>query len=83
TLAGKYSFIRDVRGTGLIVGVELEASAAPVVEACRKEGFLIVAAHETVLRFVPPLIIQKDDIDLLVDALDRIFAGMSNKGDEN
>ena len=83
TLAGKYSFIRDVRGAGLIVGVELEASAAPVVEACRKEGFLIVAAHETVLRFVPPLIIQKDDIDLLVDALDRIFAGMSNKGDEN
>ena len=82
-LAGKYPFIRDVRGAGLIVGVELEGSAAPVVEACRKEGFLIIAAHEKVLRFVPPLIVQKNEIDLLVDALDRIFAGMNNKGDEN
>ncbi|HIJ21157.1 MAG TPA: hypothetical protein HPP58_08930, partial [Deltaproteobacteria bacterium] len=52
-------------------------------EACRKEGFLIIAAHEKVLRFVPPLIVQKNEIDLLVDALDRIFAGMNNKGDEN
>ena len=77
TLAAKYSFIKDVRGAGLIVGVELEGTATPVVEACRKEGFLIVAAHETVLRFVPPLIVQKDDIDQLVDALDRIFTGMN------
>ncbi len=77
TLAGKYSFIKDVRGAGLIVGVELDGQAAPVVEACRKEGFLIIAAHETVLRFVPPLIVQKNEIDLLVDALDRIFAGMN------
>ena len=77
TLAEKYSFIKDVRGAGLIVGVELAGSGAPVVEACRKEGFLIVAAHETVLRFVPPLIIQKKDIDLLVNALDRIFTEMN------
>ncbi len=82
-LAEKYAFIKDVRGAGLIVGVELDRPAASVVEACRKEGFLIIAAHEKVLRFVPPLIIQKNEIDMLVDALDGIFAGMNQNGDEN
>ncbi len=82
-LAAKYPVIRDVRGAGLIVGVELTGSAAPVVEACRKEGFLIIAAHETVLRFVPPLIVQKKEIDLLVDALDRILAEMKESGEKN
>ena len=82
-LARKYAFIRNVRGAGLIVGVELDRPGAPVVEACREEGFLIISAQEKVLRFLPPLIVQKNEIDMLVDALDRIFAEMNENGDEN
>jgi len=58
---------------GLILGMELTRPGAPVVEACMKEGFLINCAHDTVLRFIPPLIVEKEEIDLLTEALDRIF----------
>ena len=72
-LGRKHSVIREVRGLGLILGVELSTPGAPVVTACREEGFLIVCAHENVLRFVPPLIVEKDEIDRLVGTLDRIL----------
>ena len=47
---------------------------APVVEACLKAGFLINCAQETVLRFIPPLIVEKGEIDALMETLDRILA---------
>ena len=79
SLAGKYNFIKDVRGLGLIIGVELDGPGAPVVEACRQKGFLIICAQERVLRFVPPLIVKKEEIDLLLEALDNIFNDMETK----
>jgi acetylornithine aminotransferase len=72
-LAKKYSLVKEVRGFGLILGMELDRPCAPIVEACMDEGFLVNCAHDTVLRFLPPLIVGKEEIDLLVDALDRIF----------
>jgi predicted acetylornithine/succinylornithine family transaminase len=78
-LAGKHKCIKNVRGLGLIIGVELEGPGAPVVEACRKKGFLIICAQERVLRFVPPLIVGKEEIDLLLEALDNIFNDMETK----
>lgn len=77
-LGRKYDFVQEVRGLGLIIGMELKRPGAPVVEACLKEGFLINCAQEKVLRFVPPLIVQKDEVDRLVEALDRIFEGMDD-----
>ena len=78
-LAEKHSFIKEVRGLGLIIGVALEGPGAPVVEACRQKGFLIICAQERVLRFVPPLIVKKEEIDLLLEALDNIFNDMETK----
>ncbi len=72
-LVRRYDFIKEVRGMGLILGMELEVPGAPVVEACLKEGFLINCAQENVLRFLPPLIVQKSEVDLLVEALDKIL----------
>ncbi len=72
-LKEKYSFIKDVRGYGLIIGLELEIPGAQIVTECMDNGFLTVCAHETVLRFVPPLIISKEEIDLLVNCLNEIF----------
>jgi acetylornithine aminotransferase len=65
--------IKEVRGLGLIVGVELDRPGAPVVEACLEKGFLINAAQEKVLRFVPPLIVGKEEIDRLTGALDEVL----------
>ena len=78
-LSSKYNLIKDIRGLGLIVGVELDVPGAPVVEACREKGFLIICAQEKVLRFVPPLIVKKEEIDLLLKALDNIFNDMEMK----
>jgi len=77
-LGRKYDFIKEVRGMGLIIGMELDRPGAPVVDACLKQGFLINCAHEKVLRFIPPLIVQEDEIDRLVEGLDRIFEGMES-----
>ena len=78
-LSKKHECIKDIRGLGLIIGVELDVSGAPVVEACRQKGFLIIGAQERVLRFVPPLIVKKEEIDLLLEALDNIFNDMEMK----
>jgi acetylornithine aminotransferase len=72
-LAKKYSFVKEVRGLGLILGMELDRPCAPIVDACMDRGFLINCAHDTVLRFLPPLIVGKKEIDLLVATLDRVF----------
>jgi acetylornithine/succinyldiaminopimelate/putrescine aminotransferase len=77
-LGRKYDFVKEVRGLGLIVGMELNRPCASVVTACLEQGFLINCAQEKVLRFVPPLIVQEDQIDQLAAALDRIFEGMDD-----
>ena len=78
-LARKYSLIREVRGFGLILGLEMDRAGAPVVDACLKQGVLINCAHENVLRFLPPLIVRKEEIDFLVDTLDKAFDELTNK----
>jgi acetylornithine/N-succinyldiaminopimelate aminotransferase len=55
--------IKDVRGTGLLVGAELDGPGAPVVDACRDAGLLINCTMEKILRFSPPLIVTRDEID--------------------
>jgi predicted acetylornithine/succinylornithine family transaminase len=72
-LAQRFSFIKEVRGLGLILGVELDRPGASIVTACMKEGFLINCVQENVLRFLPPLIVEKEEIDLLVETLNRVF----------
>jgi len=72
-LKKKYGFVKDVRGKGLLVGMELDFDGKDIVTACLKDGFLINCTVEKVLRFMPPLIIDEDEIDLLIGALDRIF----------
>ena len=65
--------IADVRGKGLMVGLELTKPGAEYVDKFREAGFLINCTAGNVLRFVPPLIITKADIDEFVKALDEIL----------
>ena len=72
-LKKKYSFIKDVRGKGLLIGMELDFDAADIVKEALKEGYVINCTMGSVLRFVPPLIVTEEDIDGLLETLDRIF----------
>ncbi len=65
--------IADVRGKGLMVGVELTKPGAEYVDKLREAGFLINCTADKVLRFVPPLTITKSEIDQFVKALDEIL----------
>ena len=73
SLKAKYPFIKDVRGQGLLIGMELDFEGKEIVTECLKQGFLINCTVNTVLRFMPPLIISEEEIDQLIDALDGIF----------
>ena len=75
-LSRKHGLIKEVRGLGLILGVEMDQPGGPVVDACLEQGLLINCAQENVLRFLPPLIVRKEEIDLLIGTLDKIFQGM-------
>jgi predicted acetylornithine/succinylornithine family transaminase len=72
-LKGKYPFIKEVRGKGLIIGVELNFEGAQIVTRCMEEGFLINCTMGNILRFLPPLIMTTDEVDQLIGTLDRIF----------
>jgi acetylornithine/N-succinyldiaminopimelate aminotransferase len=74
SLSRKYSFVREVRGRGLILGMELDFPGAEIVIQCQERGVLINCTAEKVLRFIPPLIVTSDEVDRLIETLDAIFA---------
>ncbi|MEK7279593.1 MAG: aminotransferase class III-fold pyridoxal phosphate-dependent enzyme, partial [Nitrospirota bacterium] len=78
-LANRYPFIKDVRGKGLLIAMELSFKGEEIVNECLEEGILINCTSERVLRFMPPLIITRDEIDMLLGALDKIFKKRSTK----
>jgi acetylornithine/N-succinyldiaminopimelate aminotransferase len=68
--------IKDVRGKGLMIGLELTVDAAPIIAAGYKQGLIMVNAGTNVIRFVPPLIVEKQHVDTLVERLTVILAEM-------
>jgi predicted acetylornithine/succinylornithine family transaminase len=68
--------IKDVRGRGLMVGVEFDVEVEPIVKRGVDHGLLLVGAGANVLRFVPPLILEKPHVDALVERLTPILAGL-------
>jgi len=73
-LARKHSFVKEVRGFGLMIGVEMEIPGKQMVLDAMADGLLINCTHETVLRFLPPYIITERDVDTAVKVLAKIFA---------
>ena len=72
-LKEKFSVIREVRGAGLMLAIELNQPGAKIVTACMKEGLLINCIQQNTIRFLPPLIITRKEIDLLIKTLSKIF----------
>lgn len=70
--------IKDVRGLGLLIGLQLEGSGAEIVKKCMEKGVLIGTAGDgSVLRFTPPLIIEKEDVDEVISVLDKTLKEVS------
>jgi len=70
TLAGKHAIVREVRGRGLMWGLDLDRPAAAVVDAAREGGLLVNATAKTVVRLLPPLTITETEVDEAVSRLD-------------
>ncbi len=66
--------IRDIRGRGLFIGVELDEPARPYCEALQKEGLLCKETHENVIRFAPPLVIGKEDLEWAFERIWKVLA---------
>lgn len=65
--------IRDVRGKGLFIGLELTESSRPYCERLKEYGLLCKDTHETIIRFAPPLVIQKHEIDWAMERIHAVF----------
>jgi acetylornithine/N-succinyldiaminopimelate aminotransferase len=73
-LKSKYpSHVKEVRGKGLMLGMELKFEGDSIVTAMRERGILINCTNQNVLRFLPPLIIQQEHIDLTVHELEEVL----------
>ncbi|MBI4686331.1 MAG: acetylornithine transaminase [Nitrospirae bacterium] len=70
------SIIANVKGLGLMVGMELTRPCANIVDLCLEKGILVNCTAGNVLRFTPPLIVTEKEIDHLIDILEDIFGGL-------
>lgn len=75
----EFHLIKEVRGKGLMVGMELYSGAREVVKECRERGLLINCAAGNTLRFLPPLIVQKEDINRALEILAESLRTVANK----
>ncbi len=69
-LAEKYKIVREVRGLGLMIGMELRFDVYNILLDCMEQGVLVLDAGRNVVRFLPPLVIEKGQIDKVVEVLD-------------
>ncbi len=65
--------IKEVRGRGLLIGMELTGDARHYCEALLKEGLLCKETHETIIRFAPPLVISRDDVDWALERIETVM----------
>lgn len=71
-----FDFIKDIRGMGLLIGMELDFDAGDIVKKCMEKGILINYTNGNILRFIPPLTVTEDEVDILINTLSDIFMGI-------
>ena len=77
-LAGKYDCILERRGSGLMQGLVFDRPVAPVITKAMENGLILINAGSDILRFVPPLIITKENIDEMIGILEPVIASLSS-----
>jgi acetylornithine aminotransferase/acetylornithine/N-succinyldiaminopimelate aminotransferase len=76
-MASRHSIISEIRGMGLMIGVEIGSAAKEVVARLLRRGFITNAAHDTVLRLLPPFLLSTSNIDEFLAALDEVLSEMA------
>ena len=74
TLAAKFGFVRDVRGEGLMLGMELDRDGAPYAAAALRRGVIINCTHDHILRFLPPFIVRANEVREFLGKLEIVLA---------
>ena len=74
----KFPFVKEVRGKGLILGMELKGDGSSIVKEMLKRKILINCTMGNVLRFLPPLIVTQEEVDRVIKALEEVFTGMED-----
>jgi acetylornithine/LysW-gamma-L-lysine aminotransferase len=77
-LQAKYKIVKEVRGLGLMLGVELRYDVLSIILKAMDRGVLILDAGRNVLRFLPPLVIEKEQIDKTISVLDTVIKEEEN-----
>jgi predicted acetylornithine/succinylornithine family transaminase len=72
-VARRHPVVKQVRGRGLLIGIELSQVVGPLVDACREAGLLVLSAGEKVLRLTPPLIVGEAECDRALEIIDRVL----------
>jgi acetylornithine/N-succinyldiaminopimelate aminotransferase len=72
-LSHKFDFIKDVRGLGLMIGVDLDIDVKQVADECLKNGLLINCIGSNTMRFLPPLVVTIAEVDKAIDILTKVF----------
>jgi ornithine--oxo-acid transaminase len=65
--------VKEVRGRGLWIGIELHKQARPFCEALKEQGILCKETHERVIRIAPPLVITREEIDWALDRIRKVL----------
>lgn len=73
-LKNKYDFIIDRRGLGFMQGLEFSIPVAPIIKKALEEKLILINAGTNIIRFVPPLVIEKEHIDEMVAILDKVLS---------
>ena len=72
--------MREIRGFGLIIGIDLDVPATPLVDACRNSGLLVLTAGKgNVVRIVPPLIITEQELDCAAEILSQALPVLDSR----
>jgi predicted acetylornithine/succinylornithine family transaminase len=74
-IRSRQPIVREVRGKGLLIGMDLTVPAAPIVDRCRDTGLLVLSAGEKVLRLAPPLIVESRDAARALEIIERALPG--------
>ena len=75
----KHSIVKEVRGKGMFIAMELNKPGGGIVNNCMKRGFLINCIQLNILRFIPPLIITRKEIDSLMPVLSDWLTKLNNQ----
>ena len=82
-LAARFDFIREVRGEGLIIGIDLAVEGAPFVVEALRQGLLINCTHDHILRLLPPFIIRKGDVAEFLRKFETVLARVAKSANKS